>query len=140
MSNPFKPSSEADVAPADRHRTGRQFSLELQCRALLALEARLLGNVMPSTEAVLSGTSETTSASPDTAEIANEIVEQEVALSLLGSTTATLNQIKAALRKIEDGSYGWCEECQMEIPSARLEAIPYASCCVECASRLERAA
>lgn len=40
--------------------------------------------------------------------------------------------------RIEDGSFGECEECGMKIPKARLEAIPYAALCVQCASQREK--
>jgi hypothetical protein len=49
----------------------------------------------------------------------------------------TLDQIEAAIERIEDGSYGRCEECGEEIPKSRLEAIPYAAECVRCASQEE---
>jgi DnaK suppressor protein len=110
--------------------------LENQRHALLSLRASLRGIA----EASLAGSAETTSASPDSADLASEIIEQDVAVSLLGNAADTLDQIESALQRIEDGCYGRCAECQTRIPSARLEAIPYATCCVECASRRERAA
>ncbi len=82
----------------------------------------------------------TTTAAPDSVDIATEAAEQDVAVSLLGSATETLGQIDAALERIEDGSYGRCAECNAPIPAARLEAIPYATCCVHCAARQEQAA
>ena len=56
----------------------------------------------------------------------------------MGSEEETLEQIEAALARIEAGSYGRCEKCGEEIPAVRLEAIPYATFCVHCASRQER--
>ena len=58
-------------------------------------------------------------------------------LSLLGSEKDALDQIDGALKRIEDGSYGQCEECGTKIPKPRLEAIPYAALCVQCASQQE---
>jgi DnaK suppressor protein len=46
-------------------------------------------------------------------------------------------KIHAALARIEDGTYGKCEECGRPINSARLDAIPYATLCKECAERAE---
>jgi DnaK suppressor protein len=112
--------------------------LEKQRRALLALRARLQGNVSRTADRALSEYGiETTCASPDTADRANEILEQDLALSLLGSASGTLEQIEVALQRIEDGSYGRCTECDVTIPVARLEAIPYATCCVQCAAQQE---
>jgi hypothetical protein len=41
------------------------------------------------------------------------------------------------LKRIEDGSFGLCEECSVKIPASRLEAIPYSALCVQCASQRE---
>lgn len=45
------------------------------------------------------------------------------------------DSISRALRKIDDGTYGGCERCGRPIPYARLEAVPYASRCVDCQAR-----
>ena len=45
------------------------------------------------------------------------------------------DQIRSALRRIKEGSYGVCEECGGEIEPARLEALPLASLCIKCARR-----
>ena len=47
--------------------------------------------------------------------------------------------VNAALERIENGSYGVCEDCGKKIPEVRLEAIPYTSCCVACETEHERA-
>ena len=54
--------------------------------------------------------------------------------SLLENEEQILEEIASALERIEQGNFGRCEECQREIPKARLEAIPYARYCVDCAS------
>jgi DnaK suppressor protein len=46
-----------------------------------------------------------------------------------------LQRIDAALRRIEDGEYGWCAECGEAIAERRLEVDPCASHCVNCAGR-----
>ncbi len=69
----------------------------------------------------------------DMAELGTDNFEQELTLDLLGNEKEVLVQIEAALKRIEDGSYGKCEECGKEIPRARLDAVPYASLCVRCA-------
>lgn len=43
-----------------------------------------------------------------------------------------LEDIRAALARIEAGTYGVCTRCGAEIPSARLEAVPTASLCIQC--------
>jgi DnaK suppressor protein len=49
-----------------------------------------------------------------------------------------LGRIEAALERIEDGTYGICEECGVKIPKKRLNAIPFAAMCVKCASQYEQ--
>jgi DnaK suppressor protein len=71
------------------------------------------------------------------ADIGSDAFEQELTLNLMGNEEGVLEQIDAALKRIEDGSYGRCEECGHNIAKARLDAIPYAALCVRCASREE---
>ncbi|MGB9734921.1 MAG: TraR/DksA family transcriptional regulator [bacterium] len=52
--------------------------------------------------------------------------------------TKKLKQINEALAKIEDGTYGICEECGEEIPLARLKILPFTKLCVDCASNVEK--
>jgi len=60
-------------------------------------------------------------------------------LSKLGDADArTLEEIVAALRRIDDNSYGRCTECGEWIGKARLEAMPTAMTCIDCASSAER--
>ena len=81
--------------------------------------------------------SNTTSMPTNMAELGTGNFDQEITLSLLGSENDALDQIDGALKRIEDGSFGLCEECGMKIPKPRLEAIPYAALCVQCASQRE---
>ncbi len=85
----------------------------------------------------LKGHSKTNSIPTDTAELGSDNADQEIMFSLLGSDRDTLDQIEAAIQRIEDGSYGRCEECGEQIPKARLSAIPYAAFCVQCAAERE---
>jgi len=48
-----------------------------------------------------------------------------------------LRDISAALRKIDSGEYGFCEECGEEIAEKRLQFNPTVDCCIECRSKLE---
>ena len=71
------------------------------------------------------------------AELGSGNFDQELTLSLLGSENDALDQIEAAIERIEDGTYGQCEECGRKIAKPRLEAIPYTARCVRCASEQE---
>ena len=81
--------------------------------------------------------STTTNMPNDMAELGTGNFDQELTLSLLGSEKDALDQIDGALKRIEDGSYGLCEECGLKIPASRLAALPYAAQCVRCASQRE---
>ncbi len=68
------------------------------------------------------------------AELGSDNFEQELTLSLLGSDKDALDQIEAAIERIADGGYSRCEKYSGQIPKSRLDAIPYAAQCVQCAS------
>ena len=105
---------------------------------LLALRARLRGDMTQMEDNALNKDhSRTTSMPINMAELGSDSSDQELTLSLLGSDKDALDQIEAAIVRIEDGSYGRCEECGGKIPKSRLEAIPYAAQCVRCASQRE---
>lgn len=53
-------------------------------------------------------------------------------------TRATLNEIDAALHRLDSGAYGICSACSEPIPSERLEAVPAAALCMPCQQRHER--
>ena len=47
----------------------------------------------------------------------------------------TITQIDTALDRLRDGTYGTCQGCGEAIPTERLEAVPWTTLCVGCASR-----
>lgn len=71
-------------------------------------------------------------AEADFEERATEIAGDEVleGLGLQGQREVT--QIKAALQRIEDGTYGTCVRCGEEIPEKRLELLPHTPLCTGC--------
>jgi len=71
------------------------------------------------------------------ADLGTDNFEQEFTLSLMQNEEQLLGEIGAALERIKQGSFGQCEECEGAIPKARLQAVPYARHCVECARKLE---
>lgn len=64
------------------------------------------------------------------AELGTETFERERDLTALGILEGELEDIQHALRRIEDGSYGTCEECGTRIGDDRLEAKPWARFCI----------
>jgi len=61
-------------------------------------------------------------------------VERDRVLSLAALARRRIDDIDAALRRLEAGAYGACRSCRRTIPLARLEAVPEATQCVSCAS------
>jgi DnaK suppressor protein len=111
---------------------------DLHRQRLLALRARLQGDMTKMEDNALNkDRSKTTSMPTDMAELGSDNFDQEFTLSLLGSEGNAIEQIDRALKRIEDGNYGQCETCGIKIPKSRLEAIPYAARCVQCASQEE---
>ena len=55
--------------------------------------------------------------------------------ALSGQLSETLTDIEDALVKFDQGTYGECESCHRQIPEVRLEAMPAARLCIECASQ-----
>lgn len=109
---------------------------------LLALRARLRGDVSQLAEAALKKNrmdgGEISSMPIHMADLGSDNYEQEFTLSLMESEEGVLEAIELALERIEDASYGDCDECGVKIPKARLNAIPYAALCVKCAGHMER--
>ena len=71
-------------------------------------------------------------------DLATETFDRELDYTLEENSEHVLAEIDAALRRIEDGTFGRCERCGREIDEARLEAIPYATKCIECRRLEER--
>lgn len=63
-----------------------------------------------------------------------------MAQKLSARETARVDRLEQALKKIEDGTFGECEECGETIAEKRLEAIPGVEVCINCAEIEERAA
>lgn len=109
---------------------------------LLALRARLRGDVSQMADAALKknrleSSGDLSSMPIHMADLGSDAYEQEFTLSLMETEEDTLTAIESALERIEDGSYGECEECGINIPKTRLTAIPYAALCVKCAEKIQ---
>jgi RNA polymerase-binding protein DksA len=63
---------------------------------------------------------------------------QEFNLELLERDGSTLREIVEALERIDNGTYGLCENCSSMIFKERLKAVPYARFCIECQRKAER--
>src|SRR5437867_11177383 len=61
--------------------------------------------------------------------------ERGEAEALANSLRETLAEVESALEKMDNGTYGQCENCGKPIAAARLEAMPAARLCIDCASK-----
>ncbi len=71
------------------------------------------------------------------ADLASENYEQETTLDLIENEDRSLAEVDDALARIEQGTFGRCENCHREISRERLEAVPYARYCIRCARELQ---
>ncbi len=74
----------------------------------------------------------------DFEETAIDFLETQQEQSVDVNERALLTEVEDALKRIEDGTYGHCVDCGKLIPEKRLEAIPWASRCVEDQEKLEQ--
>lgn len=74
----------------------------------------------------------------DEADLANSVIDQQVSFNMRQRELSKLRSIEIALEKVEDGTYGYCEECDEEIPEKRLTNQPWSSLCIEHAEEKER--
>jgi DnaK suppressor protein len=69
---------------------------------------------------------------------ASQVFEQQRDLALRDRSRAELGRVEAALRALDDGTYGTCISCGKPIGRERLEAIPWAPTCIDCARKAGR--
>jgi len=72
------------------------------------------------------------------ADVATDTYDREFSLGLVSTERKILYELGDAFKKIEDGSFGICEDCKMPIAKTRLKAIPYARLCVKCQEKREK--
>ena len=74
----------------------------------------------------------------DVADFALDAAQDEISSQLAEVESRELTNIEGALERIRDGSYGNCETCNEAIPLARLQALPYATLCIQCQRESEK--
>jgi len=114
---------------------------------LIILKARIRGDVEQLTDEALTGHDGAAGQNSPThiAELGTDAYEQDFALRFVENEQEVLNEIEAALERIDEGTYGICESCRKagrapsksQIPKTRLKAIPYARNCIECERKRE---
>lgn len=77
-------------------------------------------------------------AGDDSADAGEKVLEREQELTLTHHARALLEQSQRALGRLDDGTYGECEQCGNPVGKLRLQAFPRATLCVACKQRQER--
>jgi RNA polymerase-binding protein DksA len=113
----------------------RQRLLEERRRVILAIEN--LHNENPGS--IADETDEPTFQDNHLGDIATATFDREMASTLEENSNHVLEEIDAALARIDDGTYGLCEHCRRPIVAERLEALPWATLCIEDKRKQERA-
>jgi DnaK suppressor protein len=74
----------------------------------------------------------------DVIDAALDSAQDEISSQLAEVESRELANIEKALELMREGSYGLCEHCNNKIPLARLNALPYATSCIDCQREAER--
>ena len=71
------------------------------------------------------------------ADVATDNYDREFSLELASNDRKSLYELEDAMKRIEDGTFGICEDCSSLIAKVRLKAVPQTRLCVKCQERLE---
>lgn len=77
--------------------------------------------------------------SPDALDEVQNAAERELAIRNLDRESNLLRNVRAALRRIDEGMYGICVHCEEEISPKRLNAVPWTPYCIGCQEAADRA-
>jgi len=72
------------------------------------------------------------------ADVATDTYDREFSLGLASNERQSLYELDDAIKKIEEGTFGVCEECKSFITKTRLKVVPFARLCVKCQERKEK--
>ena len=134
--------SPSDADRSSKRRRSRHLSpkqLEHFRELLLHRRDILVGDVQALEEGALRGSVQQgahKSSNPD--DRGSEAFSQDFSLQLAASEREILEEIDQALKRIEEGTYGLCEETGKPISLARREAKPWARLCIEAAQKRDR--
>jgi len=118
---------EQAPAPKDEKEATRRLLLDMREKLIAEISENL--------------TPESLTASSDIGDLVDQAGDErdrELSLLLTGRDKEKLSAIDEALEKLEEGTYGICEECGDKIGPGRLKVMPLAKYCVNCQSKLEK--
>ena len=110
---------------------------------MTAIEMNRLTTILQRSEAELSGSRSTRDdifiekASDEIDEVQQK-GERELAIRVLDRNSTKLRQVRFALARIADGTYGVCLHCEEDISPKRMAALPWATSCIKCQEKIDR--
>jgi RNA polymerase-binding transcription factor DksA len=113
----------------------KKSDIERHKSQLLAMRTRLISSVQRIEQSIaedVRAPGDLSNAPTHPATEAEEGVDQNVAMAENQETL--LEQVEAALGRVEAGVYGRCEQCRRKISDERLDALPFTPYCVKCAA------
>ena len=72
------------------------------------------------------------------ADVATDTYDREFSMGLASNERKLIYEFDDALKRIEEGTFGVCEDCKSLIAKNRLKAVPYARLCVKCQEKKEK--
>ncbi|MGC4013322.1 MAG: TraR/DksA C4-type zinc finger protein [Luteolibacter sp.] len=135
---------QAEAAPAQTNGGGGSHSpvfVDKQKQRLLDLRDELVDAMTGTTRDTIRNAPEGSEASGSgmhQGDAGSDAYDRDFALSVLAKEQDALYEIEQALQRIKKGAYGVCEMSGRKIPTARLEAIPFARLTVECQAQWEK--
>jgi DnaK suppressor protein len=76
--------------------------------------------------------------SADALDEVQHAAERELAIRNLDRESHMLRNVRGALRRIDEGSFGICIHCEEEISPKRLAAVPWTALCIQCQEQADR--
>ncbi len=124
----------------------KQNEMEVFRSQLMLLQSRIQGDVDHLSNGALDSGGGDSKSPTHMAELGTETYEQEFSIRMMENDQDVLDEIRAALIRIEEGTFGMCQSCVEEgrpatkawIPKMRLKYLPYARNCIECERQRER--
>jgi DnaK suppressor protein len=120
------PKTQSQKRSSNQKYADIRYDLERHRAALIRATAQGLNNGGPEPELV-----------PDLNELASTEADQQLLLMMKEREQRQIKEIDAALARLDDDTYGICEECNEEIPYKRLKVRPMTTLCVQCKSQQE---
>ncbi len=75
---------------------------------------------------------------PDSLDRIQHATEREMAIRRIELDFSKVQNVRSALQRIAEGTYGICSQCESEIPGKRLKAVPWTSFCLNCQASADR--